>query len=126
MTTPVQRALVVDDEPGIRLFVSACLEMLGFECTEASSGEAAIAEADDRRFDVIFMDVNMPGMGGMKAIHDLREMGVQSKIIVLSGVAGPEVDGTHIGVLGADGFLAKPCTIKDVQHSAMNAGAVPA
>ena len=126
MTTPVRTALVVDDEPGIRVFVGACLEMMGFECTEAPSGEAALVAAAGQPFDVIFMDVSMPGMGGIKAIHELREMGVQSKIVVLSGIGGPDVDGTHISVLGADGFLAKPCTIKDVQQAAMNAGAVPA
>ena len=124
MTTLVQRALVVDDEPGIRVFVGACLEMLGFECTEAETGEAAIAEAEDQAFDIIFMDVTMPGMGGISAIHGLREMSVRSKIVVLSGIGGPDVNGTHISVLGADGFLAKPCTIDDVQQAARDAGAV--
>lgn len=126
MTTNIQRALVVDDEPGIRTFVIACLETLDFECTEVASGEEAIAEAENQSFDIIFMDVNMPGMGGIQAIDDLRNMGVQSKIIVLSGIGGPHVNGSHISVLGADGFLAKPCSVADVQQATGSTGAVPA
>lgn len=125
MTTIAQRALVVDDEPGIRNFVVACLEMVGFDCAEASTGEEAMEQALDQTFDIIFMDVSMPGMGGLEAIRLLREKNVPSKIIVLSGL-GPEIAATAVSELGADAFLAKPCTVAQVRQAAQNVGAVAA
>ena len=126
MTADIQRALVVDDEPGIRYFVAACLEMAGFECTEASSGEEAIAEAEDQTFDVIFMDVRMPGMGGLAAIRALRQRDVPSKIIVLSAMGGPEIAAAALTETGADAFLAKPCTVSQIHQAVENVGTIAA
>ena len=126
MTTIAQRALVVDDEPGIRYFVVACLEMMGFDCAEASTGEEAMEQAIEQTFDVIFMDVRMPGMGGLEAIRLLRERNVPSKIIVLSALGGPEIAATAVAEMGADAFLAKPCTVSQVQQATRNVGIVVA
>ena len=126
MMADFQRALVVDDEPGIRYFVVACLEMLEFECVEASSGEEAITEAEDQTFDVIFMDVRMPGMGGLEAIRALRQGGVSTKIIVLSAMGGPEVAAVALSEMGADAFLSKPCTVSQIHQAVENVGAVAA
>lgn len=124
MTTDVRRVLIVDDEPTIRYFVVACLEMLDFECTEASSGEEAIAEAEQQTFDVIFMDVRMPGMGGLEAIQILRQRNVPSKIIVLSAMGGPEIAAVALTEKGADAFLSKPCTVAQIQQAVENVGTV--
>ena len=126
MTGDVRRALVVDDEDGIRYFVVSCLEILDFECTEAFSGEDAITEAENQTFDVIFMDVRMPGMGGLEAIRVLRDGGVESKIIVLSAMGGPEIAATALTEKGADAFLSKPCGVEQVFQAVENVGAVAA
>ena len=126
MTNKVLRALVADDEASIRYYFVACLRRLGFECDEASSGEQAIEKAESQAFDVILIDVRMPGMGGLEALRTLRANGVKSKIIVLSAMGGPEIAATAVAEMGADAFLAKPCTITQLQQATMNVGAVAA
>ncbi len=124
MTDSGQRALVVDDEPGIRYFLVACLRKLGFECNEAPSGEEALEITESQTFDIIFMDVRMPGMGGLEAVRVLRDCSIPSKIVVLSALGGPEIAATAMAEIGADAFLAKPCTIAQVQQVTINVGAV--
>lgn len=123
MTTNIQRALVADDEAGIRYYFVACLKRLGFECDEAQSGEEAIEKAENEDFDIILIDVRMPGMGGLEALRKLRENGVKAKIIVLSALGGPEIAATAVADMGADAFVAKPCTIAELQQATMNVGA---
>ena len=60
------RVLLVDDEPSIRRALRTPLNEMGFVTTEASRGEEAIQLLQAQTFDVVLLDVNMPGIGGVK------------------------------------------------------------
>ena len=65
--------LVVDDEPQIRRVMRTTLTSQGYTITEAHSGEEALEILRSERPDLILLDVNMPGMGGLTACREIRE-----------------------------------------------------
>ncbi|WP_431023621.1 ATP-binding protein [Halomonas sp. H5] len=73
-TTP-RRVLVVDDTDSNRLLVREMLDGLGLEVVEAASGEEALARGRSEPFDLVLMDIRMPGMDGVEAMKALRELG---------------------------------------------------
>ena len=72
-STPIQ-VLIVDDEPAIRRALRASLTELGFIIEEASRGEDAIQLVQTKLYDAVLLDINMPGMGGIKTLLKLRAM----------------------------------------------------
>jgi DNA-binding NtrC family response regulator len=72
--------LVVDDEPGMRDTLMAILELEGYRVSSASDGETAVATVRDGAFDVVVMDVRMPGRDGVSA---LQEMGRPPPQVIL-------------------------------------------
>ena len=100
------RLLVVDDEPQIRRVLRSTLAARGYEVQDASSGEDALTALRNNRFDLVLLDVNMPGMGGLEACREIRA-GSSAAIIMLT-VSDSEVD--KVGALdaGADDYVTKP------------------
>jgi two-component system nitrate/nitrite response regulator NarL len=102
------RLLVVDDHEVFRrgvisvLMQYASVEVVG----EAADGAGAVAAARDRRPDVVLLDLCMPGMDGLRAIHELRELPRPPRILVLT-VSEQEADLVHALRAGADGYLVK-------------------
>ncbi|GEK46771.1 histidine kinase [Bisbaumannia pacifica] len=70
-----RRVLVVDDTDSNRLLVREMLDGLGLDVEEAASGEEALARGRSRPFDLVLMDIRMPGMDGVEAMKALRELG---------------------------------------------------
>jgi two-component system KDP operon response regulator KdpE len=64
--------LVVDDEPQIRRVMRSTLSIHGYVITEASNGEDAIESVRKNRPDLVLLDVNMPGIGGLEACREIR------------------------------------------------------
>ncbi|MGE5190688.1 MAG: PAS domain S-box protein [Gemmatimonadota bacterium] len=119
-TRPVQPGrpgtiLLVDDEEMIRGMGKAIFEADGHSVVAAESGEEALDlfRRDPARFDLVVLDIGMPGMGGMKCLQEMRRVDPGAKILVASGYS--EADHSA-GVLdaGACGFLPKPFTARDV------------
>lgn len=106
--TPITKVLVVDDEDRFRANLVKLLSLKGVDADGAASGEEAIAEATERGYDVILLDVRMPGMGGVEAMKRLKAAGVKAQVIFLTGHASVDdaVDGLQ---LGAFDYLLKPC-----------------
>jgi two-component system, sensor histidine kinase and response regulator len=107
-------ALVADDHEVNRLLARKLLERLGFEVTLAQDGEEAIEEVLQRKFDVIFMDIQMPRMNGWQATHELRRWEQQAQrvrvpIIALSAHASA-ADREQALAMGMDGYVSKPLT----------------
>lgn len=107
------RVLLVDDEPSIRRALRTPLNEMGFVTTEASRGEEAIQLLQAQTFDVVLLDVNMPGIGGVKTLERLRSMAPRLPILMLTVVDGEE---EKIAALesGADDYITKPFSIREV------------
>jgi len=100
------RVLVVDDEPQIRRVLRSTLAARGYEVQDAPTGEDALTCIRHSRFDLVLLDVNMPGMGGLEACREIRA-GSAAAIIMLT-VSDSEAD--KVGALdaGADDYVTKP------------------
>jgi two-component system, OmpR family, KDP operon response regulator KdpE len=100
------RILVVDDEPQIRRIMRTTLTGAGYEVDDAKTGEEAIEKLRDYHPDLILLDVNMPGMGGLAACREIRA-GTGVGIIMLT-VRNTEADKVQALDAGADDFVNKP------------------
>jgi two-component system KDP operon response regulator KdpE len=100
------RILVVDDEPQIRRVLRTTLTAQGYEVQDARTGEDALGAFRDSRFDLVLLDVNMPGMGGLEACRELRA-GTEAAIIMLT-VRDSEQDKVAALDAGADDYITKP------------------
>jgi two-component system KDP operon response regulator KdpE len=105
--TPKSRLLVVDDEPPLRKVLQATLTARGFSVEEAGSAERALELVGQRPFDLILLDINMPGMGGVEACRRLREL-VPHVGIVMVTVRDAEEDMVQALEAGADDYITKP------------------
>ena len=100
------RVLVVDDEPQIRRVLRSTLAARGYEVQEAPTGEDALECLRQSRFDLVLLDVNMPGIGGLEACREIRA-GSAVAIIMLT-VSESEEDKVAALDAGADDYVTKP------------------
>ncbi|MGV3661725.1 MAG: response regulator [Prosthecobacter sp.] len=99
--------LVVEDEIKVARFIEQGLREEGFDVATAADGESGLAKATGGAFDLIILDVMLPGRDGFSVLRELRAAGVQSRVLMLTardGV-GDRVQGLD---LGADDYLVKP------------------
>jgi two-component system KDP operon response regulator KdpE len=100
------RILVVDDDPQIRRVMRVTLTGQGYEVDDAKSGEAALDRLRDERFDLVLLDVNMPGIGGVETCQQMR---AQSEIaIIMLTVRDRDEDKVEALDAGADDYVTKP------------------
>jgi two-component system KDP operon response regulator KdpE len=104
--------LVVDDEPQIRRVMRTTLSSQGYVISEAKSGEEALELMRKERPDLILLDVNMPGMGGLEACREIRR-GSDAPIIMLT-VRNAERDKVAALDAGADDYVVKPFGIEEL------------
>lgn len=101
------RILLVEDEPGIAMTVTDLLESEGYEIHTASDGHSGLKRALEDHFDVIILDVMLPGKDGIRVCRELREGGVVSAVLMLT--AKTQVPDRVAGLkTGADDYLTKP------------------
>ncbi len=100
------RILVVDDEPQIRRVMRATLVARGYMVSTARNGEEALDKVREERFDLILLDINMPGIGGIEACRIIRS---QSDIpIVILSIRNAEKEKVEALDAGADDYVTKP------------------
>jgi two-component system KDP operon response regulator KdpE len=109
---PNSRILVVDDEPQLRSVLRSTLSALGFVVADAASGEAAIGKVRDEKFDLILLDVNMPGLSGLEICRTIRERSDVS--IIMLTVRGRSQDKIDALNAGADGYVTKPFDVNEL------------
>ncbi len=107
------RILVVDDEDSILQFVSYNLKKEGYEVETASTGDEALERAAASRFDLIILDIMLPGSDGYEVCRRLRTMS-DVPVLFLSA-RDTELDKVVGLELGADDYLAKPFGIRELQ-----------
>lgn len=100
------RILVVDDEPQIRRIMRTTLIGAGYEVDDAKTGEEALEKVRDYRPDLVLLDINMPGIGGVAACRAIRS-DTNIAIIMLT-VRNTEKDKVEALDAGADDFVVKP------------------
>ena len=105
--------LVVDDEAQIRRVLRATLSSHGYVIREAQTGEAAVEAVRKERPDLILLDVNMPGIGGIEAAREIREMS-DAPIIMLDGAQRGARQSDGALDAGADDYVVKPFGIEEL------------
>ena len=116
-----RHALVVDDHPTNRLLGGTLLKKLGWTVSEADCGETALDLAAGRHFDLILLDISMPGLSGEETCSRLKAMTPPpSRIIAYTAHAYPE-DRERLLAAGFDGILVKPINRQRLEEIAGNA-----
>jgi two-component system KDP operon response regulator KdpE len=106
------KILVVDDEPQIRRVLRSTLSTRGYEIAEAKTGEEALEWIRKERPDLVLLDMNMPGMGGVEACGEIRRA-CDAPIIMLT-VRNAERDKVAALDAGADDYVVKPFGIEEL------------
>jgi DNA-binding response OmpR family regulator len=103
----VSRILIVEDEPRLAAFLEKGLRSAGHATTVAANGIAGSALARDEDFDLIILDLGLPGRDGIEVLRDVRGAGQRLPVIILTArdEAGDRVAGLEAG---ADDYLGKP------------------
>ena len=102
-----KRLLLVEDEPGLQLALSDRLSSEGYSVETAGDGHTAVTRATGEPFDVIVLDVMLPGRDGFDVAKAIRQHGIQTPILMLT--ARTQVVDRVVGLkLGADDYLTKP------------------
>jgi DNA-binding response OmpR family regulator len=108
-----ERILLVDDDPGLRDLLSRYLAREGFEVKGAADGGQARRALDQGHFDLIVLDLMLPGDDGLTLLKRWRVEGVPTPVIMLTA-KGDEVDRIVGLELGADDYLPKPCNPREL------------
>lgn len=107
------RILIVDDEARLARHVASALTEAGHDPVVTHDGETAIGQAQETAFDLIVLDVGLPGMNGFEVLKRLRVLRIPSRILMLT--ARGEVNDRITGLeLGADDYLAKPFAMQEL------------
>ena len=100
------RILVTDDDPQIRRVMRTTLTGESYEVEDARSGEEALEKLRAARYDLLLLDMNMPGMGGLETCRQVRAS--SDMAIIMLTVRNTEQDKVHALDAGADDFITKP------------------
>ena len=109
---PPSRILVVDDESSVRESVGYALEQEGFEVTLAADGDDAEGKLTDSHFDLLIIDIMMPGKSGLDVCREVRS---RSPVpIILLTAKDAEVDKVVGLEVGADDYVTKPFSVREL------------
>jgi two-component system KDP operon response regulator KdpE len=105
--------LVVDDEPAMRRVLRSSLGVIGYAVEEAGCGEDALGALQRRPADLVLLDINMPGIGGIETCRRIRELNPSTGIVMIS-VRGREDDKVQALESGADDYVTKPFRLREL------------
>jgi two-component system KDP operon response regulator KdpE len=100
------RILVTDDDPQIRRVLRTALVAQGYEAVAARNGEEALERMRDEKLDLIILDMNMPGMGGLETCRLIRS--TSDVAVIMLTVRDAESDKVEALDAGADDYITKP------------------
>jgi two-component system KDP operon response regulator KdpE len=105
--------LIVDDDSSVRHALQTTLQTLGFQASEASGGDEAMVLARSTPYDVVLLDIIMPGMDGLETCRELRRLMPRVAILILT-VRDSEEDKVQALEAGADDYVTKPFHIREL------------
>ena len=100
------KILIVDDEPQLRRVMSTTLVANGYTVDQARTGEEALDKLREKKFDLVLLDLNMPGIGGLETCREIR--GSCDVAIIILSVRNTEKDKVQALDAGADDYVSKP------------------
>jgi DNA-binding NtrC family response regulator len=108
-------ALIVDDEKNIRLTLAHALEAIQVEAAPAINGEEALAMLGERSFDLVLLDLRLPGMSGMEVLRHLHRDYPQLPVVVITayGTVDSAVEAMRCGAVN---FLQKPFAPEEIRE----------
>ncbi|MFT9494625.1 sigma-54-dependent transcriptional regulator [Anaerosolibacter sp.] len=109
-----KKILVVDDEKNIRMTLTHCLKDMGYEIEIAVNGEEALQKIVDHGFDLVLLDIKMPGLTGMQVLEKIRDRGNQVDVIMMTAYGTIE-KAVEAMKLGAIDFVSKPFTPEEIR-----------
>jgi two-component system phosphate regulon response regulator PhoB len=115
LDAPMNRILIVDDEPDLVRLLDYNLRQAGYETATASTGESALAAARARRPDLVVLDLMLPDLSGTEVCRQLkREPGLKDVPILMLTAKSEEVDRVVGFELGADDYVTKPFSVREL------------
>ena len=107
-----KRVLIIEDDQAINKLLQVVVQKSGLDCISAYSGSEGVLQLQQQEFDLVLLDLMLPGMDGKEVLTYIRE-GVQVPVIVISAINGVE---TKIDLLkmGADDYVTKPFNQEEV------------
>ena len=107
------RILIVDDDEAVRRSYRRSLESVAFNVEAASDGNEALKTMEQNPFDVVLLDMRMPGQDGMSVLRTIKQKWPESEVVIITGY--PSVAGAKEAVrLGAYDYVAKPVGPEEV------------
>jgi DNA-binding NtrC family response regulator len=107
------KVLLVDDEVVFTTNMAKLLTNRGYNVTAVNSGGAAIRALQDQTFDVVVLDLKMPGMDGITTLKEIKKLGLFAETLILTGHGSIDTALEAIK-LGAYDYLTKPCEIGEL------------
>jgi DNA-binding response OmpR family regulator len=108
------KVLIVDDEPNIVVSLEFLMKKAGYETSVARDGDAALAEVERFRPDLVLLDVMMPRRDGYEVCQQLRSAGWTDLKIIMLTAKGRQTEITKGLALGADAYVTKPFSTSDL------------
>ena len=115
--TDKNRILIVDDDEVVRLSYLRSLESISCNVESASDGEIALQTMEQNPFDVVLLDIRMPGQDGLSVLRTIKQKWPECEVVIITGF--PTVGSAKEAVrLGAYDYVAKPVGPQDVINAA--------
>lgn len=109
-----KKILVIDDEKNIRLTLSQCLETSNYDVETAVSGEHGLTKYNESKYEVILLDMKMPGIDGMEVLRRIKEHDPLQNVIMITahGTIETAVEAMKIGAID---YIRKPFTPEEIR-----------
>jgi len=105
--------LTIEDDPAIRRGVVDALQFAGYQVLEAKNGELGLEMAVRQTYDLLLLDLVLPGVGGLQILREVRRLRPTTPVIILTA-RGDETDRVEGLRLGADDYVVKPFSVKEL------------
>jgi DNA-binding NtrC family response regulator len=116
----VHKILIIDDDPEIVWYLSKLVEKFGYESESATGGEEALKMMEDNGYDMVLLDITMPGISGLDVMRQLSERDFKSPVVILSAYENVNY-AVETTKLGAYDYLVKPVNEEKLRLTIQNA-----
>lgn len=108
------KILIAEDDEGMRMFVASALKKRGYSVSEAETGEDALEKIRKEPFDLIIMDVRLPGISGIEALDKIKEIDPRAIVLIMTAYGNREMALAAIKK-GAYDYFSKPFEIEEME-----------